>query len=101
MTKYTGDNDPIDICATGSKIRARDEIIWVKMLSKLAMINKGEAKWEVTAICVDGADVVNYNGINNVEWLKPSHLEATEGWFRRCKFPDGKPENRFIFNAEF
>ena len=22
-------------------------------------------------------------------------------WFRRCKVPDGKPENEFAFNAEF
>nr|XP_009239565.2 inorganic pyrophosphatase [Pongo abelii] len=102
--KHTGCcdyNDPIDVCEIGSKVCARGEIIGVKVLGILAMIDEGETDWKVIAINVDDPDAANYNDINDVKRLKPGYLEAAVDWFRRNKVPDGKPENEFAFNAEF
>ncbi|KAH0516884.1 Inorganic pyrophosphatase [Microtus ochrogaster] len=100
-TGCCGDNDPIDVCEIGSKVCTRGEIIKVKVLGILAMIDEGETDWKVIAINVDDPDAANYNDISDVERLKPGYLEATVDWFRRYKVPDGKPENEFAFNAEF
>ncbi|KAF3828220.1 hypothetical protein GH733_004009, partial [Mirounga leonina] len=92
-TGCCGDNDPIDVCEIGSKVCARGEIIRVKVLGVLAMIDEGETDWKVIAINVDDPDAANYNDINDVKRLKPGYLEATVDWFRRYKVPEGKPEN--------
>ena len=84
-----------------SQVCARGEIIRVKVLGILAMIDEGETDWKVIAVNVEDPDVANYNDINDVKRLKPGYLEATVDWFRRYKVPDGKPENEFAFNAEF
>jgi len=89
------------VCEIGSKVCARGEIIRVKVLGVLAMIDEGETDWKVIAINVDDPDAANYNDINDVKRLKPGYLEATVDWFRRYKVPEGKPENQFAFNAEF
>ncbi|KAF3828169.1 hypothetical protein GH733_002015 [Mirounga leonina] len=61
-TGCCGDNDPIDVCEIGSKVCARGEIIRVKVLGVLAMIDEGETDWKVIAINVDDPDAANYNG---------------------------------------
>uniref|UniRef100_A0A2I3GSC3 inorganic diphosphatase n=1 Tax=Nomascus leucogenys TaxID=61853 RepID=A0A2I3GSC3_NOMLE len=91
-TGCCGDNDPIDVCEIGSKVCARGEIIGMKVLGILAMIDKGETDWKVIAINVDDPNAANYNDINDVKRLKPGYLEATVDWVRRYKF---------AFNAEF
>ncbi|XP_076016576.1 inorganic pyrophosphatase [Genypterus blacodes] len=100
-TGYYGDNDPIDVCEIGTKVCSRGEVIKVKVLGILAMIDEGETDWKVIAINVDDAEAKELNNIADVKRLKPGYLEATVDWFRRYKVPDGKPENNFAFNGEF
>nr|KAF6458252.1 inorganic pyrophosphatase 1 [Rousettus aegyptiacus] len=63
-TGCCGDNDPIDVCEIGSKVCSRGEIIRVKVLGILAMIDEGETDWKVIAINVDDPDAANYNVCN-------------------------------------
>ncbi|XP_005991421.1 inorganic pyrophosphatase [Latimeria chalumnae] len=100
-TGCCGDNDPIDVCEIGSKVCARGEVIQVKILGTLALIDEGETDWKVIAINVEDSEAQNYNDIEDVRGLKPGYLEATVDWFRRYKVPDGKPENQFAFNGKF
>ncbi|NXF89832.1 IPYR pyrophosphatase, partial [Eubucco bourcierii] len=100
-TGCCGDNDPIDVCEIGSKVCSRGEVIKVKVLGTLALIDEGETDWKVIAINVEDPEADNYNDIDDVRRLKPGYLEATVDWFRRYKVPDGKPENQFAFNGEF
>uniref|UniRef100_A0AAR2LUI1 inorganic diphosphatase n=1 Tax=Pygocentrus nattereri TaxID=42514 RepID=A0AAR2LUI1_PYGNA len=100
-TGCCGDNDPIDVCEIGSKVCSRGDIIKVKVLGVLAMIDEGETDWKVIAINVDDPEAKDLNDISDVQRLKPGYLEATVDWFRRYKVPDGKPENQFAFNGEF
>lgn len=89
------------MCEIGSKVCVRGEIIGVKVLGILVMIDEGEIDWKVIVINVDDFDVVNYNDINDVKWLKFGYLEVIVDWFRRYKVFDGKLENEFVFNVEF
>uniref|UniRef100_G3NCL1 inorganic diphosphatase n=1 Tax=Gasterosteus aculeatus aculeatus TaxID=481459 RepID=G3NCL1_GASAC len=100
-TGYCGDNDPIDVCEIGSKVHSRGDVIKVKVLGVLAMIDEGETDWKVIAINVEDPEANDLNNIGDVRRLKPGYLESTVDWFRRYKVPDGKPENQFAFNGEF
>ncbi|NXC51313.1 IPYR pyrophosphatase, partial [Penelope pileata] len=100
-TGCCGDNDPIDVCEIGSKVCSRGEVIQVKVLGTLALIDEGETDWKIIAINADDPEADSYNDINDVRRMKPGYLEATVDWFRRYKVPDGKPENQFAFNGEF
>ncbi|XP_072095212.1 inorganic pyrophosphatase-like [Mobula birostris] len=101
LTKYRGDNDPIDVCEIGTKVYERGEVIQVKVLGTLAMIDEGETDWKIIAINIKDPDADKFNDIDDVRRLKPGYLEASVDWFRRYKVPDGKPENQFAFNGEF
>jgi len=100
-TNEGGDNDPIDICEIGSRVPKRGEVIQVKALGILAMIDEGETDWKV--ICIDIKDELadKLNNLEDVERLKPGYLDDTRKWFRTYKIPDGKPENNFAFNGEY
>ncbi|KAL8187021.1 UNVERIFIED_CONTAM: V-ATPase V0 sector subunit c'' [Gekko kuhli] len=100
-TGCCGDNDPIDVCEIGSKVCSRGEVIQVKVLGTLALIDEGETDWKVIAINVEDPEAASYETIDDVRRLKPGYLEATVDWFRRYKVPDGKPENKFAFNGEY
>ncbi|XP_056325718.1 inorganic pyrophosphatase 2, mitochondrial [Danio aesculapii] len=100
-TGCCGDNDPIDICDIGSKVCSRGQVIQVKVLGTLALIDEGETDWKVLVINTEDPEAGQYSDIEDIRRLKPGYLEATLDWFRRYKVPDGKPENQFGFSGEF
>ncbi|XP_037327313.1 inorganic pyrophosphatase 2, mitochondrial [Pungitius pungitius] len=100
-TKCCGDNDPIDVCEIGTQVCFPGQVIQVKVLGILAMIDEGEMDWKVIAINAKDPDAKNLNSIEDVRKSRPGHLEATVDWFRKYKVPDGKPENQFGFNGQF
>ncbi|OCT97174.1 hypothetical protein XELAEV_18009401mg [Xenopus laevis] len=100
-TKCCGDNDPIDVCEIGSKVCTRGDVIQVKVLGILALVDEGETDWKVIAINIDDPDAEKFNDIEDVKKHKPGYLEATVDWLRTYKVPDGKPENQFGFNGKF
>ncbi|RXN30154.1 inorganic pyrophosphatase-like protein [Labeo rohita] len=100
-TMCCGDNDPIDVCEIGSKVCVIGQVIQVKVLGILALIDEGETDWKVIAINVEDPDASSLNSIEDVRKIKPGHLEATLDWFKKYKVPDGKPENKFAFNGQF
>ncbi|XP_053559485.1 inorganic pyrophosphatase 2, mitochondrial [Bombina bombina] len=100
-TNYCGDNDPIDVCDIGSKVCARGDIIRVKALGVLALIDEGEMDWKIIAINTLDPEAEKFNDLEDVRKYKPGYLEATTEWLKSYKVPDGKPENKFGFNGEF
>ncbi|XP_035992932.1 inorganic pyrophosphatase 2, mitochondrial [Fundulus heteroclitus] len=100
-TNCCGDNDPIDVCDIGTQVCSPGQVIQVKVLGILAMIDEGETDWKVIAINADDPDAEKLNCIEDVRKSRPGHLEATVEWFRKYKVPDGKPENQFGFKGEF
>jgi len=100
-TNCNGDNDPIDVCEIGERVCNRGDIIQVKVLGVLAMIDEGETDWKVIAIDVNDPQAKHFKDLNDVEKLKPGYLKDTRKWFRIYKVPDGKPLNTFAFDGKF
>ncbi|XP_013863191.1 inorganic pyrophosphatase 2, mitochondrial [Austrofundulus limnaeus] len=100
-TSCCGDNDPLDVCDIGTQVCSPGQVIQVKVLGILAMIDEGEMDWKVIAINAKDPDAANLNCLEDVRKSRPGHLEATVDWFRKYKVPDGKPENQFGFGGEF
>ncbi|XP_059122265.1 inorganic pyrophosphatase 2, mitochondrial isoform X1 [Peromyscus eremicus] len=100
-TNCYGDNDPIDVCEIGSKVLSRGDVIHVKVLGVLALIDEGATDWKIIAINVNDPEAEKFHDIDDVKKFKPGYLEATLNWLRLYKVPDGKPENKFAFNGEF
>ncbi|XP_055586985.1 inorganic pyrophosphatase isoform X2 [Uranotaenia lowii] len=99
-TGCKGDNDPIDVLEIGSRVAKRGDVVQVKILGTVALIDEGETDWKVISIDVKDPVADQLNDINDVEKVFPGLLKATVEWFKIYKIPDGKPENQFAFNGE-
>nr|XP_032825065.1 inorganic pyrophosphatase-like [Petromyzon marinus] len=100
-TGCCGDNDPVDVCDIGLRVCNRGEVVSVKALGVLALIDEGETDWKVIVINADDPEFNNINSLADVERLRPGYLDATRNWFRVYKIPEGKPENCFAFDGKF
>ncbi|KAG0577491.1 hypothetical protein KC19_5G160300 [Ceratodon purpureus] len=90
-----GDNDPVDVVEIGERQAKIGEVLKVKPLAVLAMIDEGELDWKVVAISVDDPKADLVNSVEDVEKHFPGTLTAIRDWFRDYKIPDGKPANKF------
>ncbi|XP_071808703.1 inorganic pyrophosphatase-like [Asterias amurensis] len=99
-TKCKGDNDPLDVCEIGSRVAKRGEVVQVKVLGVLAMIDEGETDWKILAIDVRDKLAKDLNDLQDIKKHMPGFLESTFEWFKIYKVPDGKPFNTFAFNDE-
>lgn len=99
-TGRKGDNDPIDVLEIGSRVANRGEVLKVKVLGVMALIDEGETDWKVIAIDVEDALADQLNDIEDVEMLMPGLIRATHEWLKIYKIPDGKPPNEFEFGGE-
>jgi inorganic pyrophosphatase len=99
-TKAKGDNDPLDVCEIGELVCKPGEVIQVKVLGVMALLDEGETDWKIIVINVQDPLAPKLNDIEDVERHLPGLLRATNEWFRIYKIPDGKPENQFAFSGE-
>lgn len=99
-TKCFGDNDPIDVCEIGSQTLEMGQVVQVKIIGVIALIDDGETDWKLIAIRKDDPLADRINDINDVEAKLPGLIEATLQWFKIYKIPDGKPANKFAFDGE-
>ncbi|XP_060004528.1 inorganic pyrophosphatase 2, mitochondrial isoform X5 [Lagenorhynchus albirostris] len=83
------------------QVLSRGDVVHVKILGILALIDQGETDWKLIAINVNDPEASKFHDIEDVKKYKPGYLEATLNWFRFYKIPEGKPENQFAFNGEF
>ncbi|XP_058150598.1 inorganic pyrophosphatase 2, mitochondrial isoform X1 [Dasypus novemcinctus] len=82
-TDCCGDNDPIDVCEIGSKIFSRGEVIRVKILGILALIDEGETDWKLIAINVNDPEASKFNGKQILLKQLGTHLPlgTSQVWF--------------------
>lgn len=90
-----GDNDPVDVVEIGQTRGNIGQLMKVKPLGCLAMIDEGELDWKIVAISLDDPKASLVNDIDDVEKHFPGTLTAIRDWFRDYKIPDGKPANNF------
>uniref|UniRef100_G1N310 inorganic diphosphatase n=1 Tax=Meleagris gallopavo TaxID=9103 RepID=G1N310_MELGA len=62
ITGCCGDNDPVDVCEIGSKVRSSGEVVQVKVLGVLALLDEGETDWKIIAIGVDDPEAQKIHG---------------------------------------
>ncbi|XP_071952154.1 inorganic pyrophosphatase-like [Antedon mediterranea] len=99
-TNCAGDNDPLDVCEIGQRVAKRGEVIQIKVLGTMALIDEGETDWKILAIDVRDPLSDKLDDVDDIERLMPGFLRATHDWFKLYKIPDGKPANKFAFNGE-
>lgn len=90
-----GDNDPVDVVEIGESQGKIGQILKVKPLAALAMLDEGELDWKIVAISLDDPRASLVNDVDDVEKHFPGTLTAIRDWFRDYKIPDGKPANKF------
>ncbi|KAH8269582.1 hypothetical protein KR018_009571 [Drosophila ironensis] len=99
-TGCKGDNDPLDVIEIGYRVANRGDVVQVKVLGTIALIDEGETDWKIIAIDVKDPLAAKVNDITDVDQYFPGLLRATVEWFKIYKIPDGKPENQFAFNGD-
>lgn len=92
-----GDNDPLDVVEIGQRKHNQGDVVVVKVLGALAMIDEGELDWKVLAIDVEDPNAIELQDIHDLATL-PGVLSGVIEWFRWYKIPDGKPLNTFGFD---
>ncbi|MFH4976612.1 hypothetical protein AB6A40_003321 [Gnathostoma spinigerum] len=100
-TKTKGDNDPIDVLEIGSKVHKRGDVVQVKVLGTLCLIDEGETDWKIMTIDITDPLADSINSVDDVEKYLPGLMRASNEWFRTYKIPAGKPANQFGFQGHF
>lgn len=100
-TQARGDNDPVDVIEIGSRVANSGDVVKVKVLGALAMLDEGETDWKLLAIDTSDPLAGELSGPADVEAKCPGLLRATVEWFRLYKVPDGKPPNTFAYDSQF
>ncbi|CAI0399667.1 unnamed protein product [Linum tenue] len=62
-----GDNDPVDVVEIGERRGEIGEILKIKPLGALAMIDEGELDWKIVAISLDDPKAALVNDVDDVE----------------------------------
>mmetsp|Transcript_48455 Transcript_48455/g.139346 ORF Transcript_48455/g.139346 Transcript_48455/m.139346 type:complete len:308 (-) Transcript_48455:302-1225(-) len=93
-----GDNDPLDVVEIGSRAFKKGEVVRVKILGALAMIDHGELDWKVIAVSVEDELARELDDVHDLEAKIPHVVNGIREWFRWYKAPDGKL-NEFGFGG--
>lgn len=91
-TGIKGDNDPLD-CFDISNIEANaGDVIEIKVLGCIAMIDQNEMDWKIIGINCKDILSQKYNEINDVPKDK---IDNIIDFLKNYKISEGKPENTF------
>jgi inorganic pyrophosphatase len=96
-----GDNDPLDAIEIGMTQLTTGQVVPVKILGILGMIDDGQMDWKV--ICISHGDPVAkfLDDIGDVPKFLPGCLEALREWLRVYKICQGGVENKFAYGGEY
>jgi 3'-phosphoadenosine 5'-phosphosulfate synthase len=95
---YGGDNDPLDVMEIGSGQLAMGSITPCRVLGSLELIDEGETDHKILCIALTDKDASAIKSMEDLERVKPGHLERLRDWLKRYKTSDGKPENSLASN---
>ena len=99
-TGALGDGDPLDVCEIGTHACEVGEVMQVKVLGVLGMIDEGEMDWKIIAVNVKDPIANEIHDVDDLYRVFPGLLHATFSWFRTYKVPDGKDLNVFAFREQ-
>ena len=90
---YGGDNDPLDVIEIGSAPLEMGSIRPCRVLGSLELIDEGETDHKIICIALDDKDADSIHSLDDLERLKPGHVDRLKDWLKRYKTSDGKAEN--------
>jgi 3'-phosphoadenosine 5'-phosphosulfate synthase len=90
---YGGDNDPIDVIELGSSQLRMGSISPCRVIGSLELIDEGETDHKILCIATSDKDASRIRSIDDLEIVKPGHIDRLKDWLKRYKTSDGKPEN--------
>lgn len=128
-TEAFGDNDPIDVCELSGVPRKTGDVIPVKVLGTIAMIDdgsspplssrfplfsdtQGETDWKIIAIAMDSPLAAAWDSHEDIPSEHKEKVRARPSavyidgfqvftFLRDYKIPDGKPPNTFAFDGAY
>ena len=99
-TNKPGDSDPIDIIELGFKQRTIGEIVHVKILGVIPMIDEGETDWKMLALSIDDPLSEKINNLHDLKTNIKGLLPAIFEWFKKYKLPTKNRLNEFAFGEK-
>ncbi|XP_046391577.1 inorganic pyrophosphatase-like [Ischnura elegans] len=100
VTGFKGDGDPVDVIEIGQRVPSCGEVLQVKVLGALGLIDRNKIDWKLIAISTDDEHYSFLKSLDDVNRHFPGILNVTTEWFDIFKVAVGKPENYFYFNGE-
>lgn len=91
-TGFGGDNDPVDVLQINSRPCFVGEIMPVRVLGCLALVDDDETDWKL--IVVDARDEATA-GFKDIEDVPVERVSELREWFRVYKTAEGKGPNKF------
>ena len=91
-----GDNDPIDIIDISKIKTKRGEVIQVKPICALALLDGGETDWKVVAINTKDPLCAKINSAKDIE----QEVDRIREWYRVYKVAEGKGLNKYAYNGK-
>lgn len=91
-TGFGGDNDPVDVLEIRKMPCTPGEVMVVRVLGCLALVDDDETDWKLIVADVNDTETAAYRDIQDVPVAKVDELRE---WFRRYKTAEGKGLNKF------
>jgi len=97
-----GDGDPIDVVEISDSPLQRGNVVPIKVLGVLGLIDEGETDWKIIGIRADHPKALKIHTIDDAnEVLGKDYKSLILDWFENYKVPDGKPQNKFSHNKQY
>lgn len=92
-TKLFGDNDPVDAFDISTMPRKPGDIVKVKVLGAIAMIDNKETDWKILVINTEDEMASKYNDITDIPW---GVVDTIYDFLLNYKTSEGKSQNEFF-----
>jgi len=100
-TGLLGDGDPLDVIDLGSSSLCIGEVIKIKPLGALPLIDQGEIDWKIIGINIKDELASHIEDIRDVNEMLPGMLDEIKEWFRVYKVAESKAENKFALDGNY
>jgi len=95
-----GDNDPVDFIEIGERRAKRGEVMHVKILGALGLVDEGELDWKIIGIDVFDEQAQFLHDIGDVGNQLPGVIEEIREWYRVYKVCEGKEPNSYVADGK-
>ena len=97
---YPGDGDPIDVIDIGSRVLEVGEIIPVKIIGIIPLIDNMETDWKILAININDTKAKLINNLEDLNRYFPNLEIELFDWFENYKLKSHQIKNTFGLNKK-